>query len=196
MWRVAAEEFLVDDGWKLVEVPGGGHGQRQRSQWQRPPRRQHRADGRAGAGERPPRHGQQSAPVNGNGKRHHGPGPGAAADALLLGGVHGRGTGEAQGPQAEASVRHPLDVRVGARPRAEAGEGGSRPFCLATTHVSSPVTSPLQSPPTAPRRRGGLRLSPPRSGPGAGGWPSLPCSRRAARKCPGWPCRASQGRRS
>ena len=42
--------------------------------------------------------GRISAPVNGNG--HHEEADGAAAVAVLLGGVHGRGAGEAEGPQA------------------------------------------------------------------------------------------------
>ena len=43
-----------------------------------------------------------------------------AADAVPLGRVYGRGAGEAEAEQAEASACYPLDVRVGI----EAGTGG------------------------------------------------------------------------
>ena len=47
--EAASEEFLVDDGWKA----GGGRAGGRRGQRERPPRRRHRADGRAGPGHRP-----------------------------------------------------------------------------------------------------------------------------------------------
>ena len=57
-----------------------------------------------------------SSPVERPRHRQRSPrrGPGAAADAVLMGGVHGRGAGEAEGPGPQAPARHPLDVRVGA----------------------------------------------------------------------------------
>ena len=64
--EAASEEFLVDDGWKVVEVePEAVEGQRGR-----PPRRRHRADGRARPGHRPPRHGNGHAAVEVNGNGH------------------------------------------------------------------------------------------------------------------------------
>ena len=99
-------------------VPGGrrleggrGRAGSRRGQRQRTSRRQrHRAELRACAGQRPRRQRQRTP----------GRGPGAAAVAVLLGGVHGRGTGEAQGPQGEACSAVP--VRLGAG--VGAGEGG------------------------------------------------------------------------
>ena len=94
---------------------GDRRGQRQRDQGaprqrERAPRRhRHRADGGAGPGqrtpfqrphacpgqrERPPRQRQWQRPS----RRR----PRAAADAVLLGGVHGRGTGQVQGPGPQA----------------------------------------------------------------------------------------------
>ena len=42
--EASAEEYLVDDGWKVVAVGAGGR-QRQRGQRERSSRRRHRADG-------------------------------------------------------------------------------------------------------------------------------------------------------
>ena len=88
-----AEELLVDDGWKPVEVEpetiavnGNGHHERQR-----PPRR----------------------------------GPGGAAVAVLLGGVHGRGAGQAQGPQDPGPVTVPVRVGGGTGAGGRAGRRGT-----------------------------------------------------------------------
>ena len=110
--EATAEELLVDDGWKPVEIEpetvsvnGNGH------------------------------HDDLFGPTvklvldnghhaNGNGQRARAHfcqrnqrlprrGPGAAAVAILLGRVHGRGAGQAQETQEQASARDPLDVRVG-----------------------------------------------------------------------------------
>ena len=95
----------------------GDHcGQRQR-EWQRPPRRPVRADGRACAGQRPPRQRQRERDQ----RPPRGRGPGAAAVAVLLGRVHGR-AGEAEA-QREAPARKPLDVRVGDGAGAREGDG-------------------------------------------------------------------------
>ena len=72
-------------------------------------------------GERPRAHpGQQPAPYWIRGQRNQRlprrRGPGAAAVALLLGGVHGRGSGQAEAPGQQTPARDPLDVRVGAYP--------------------------------------------------------------------------------
>ena len=87
--EATAEEYLVDDGWKPVEVE------------------------------------PEAVEVNGNGHSDC-CGSGAAAVAVLLGGVHGRGAGEAEGPQPQGSARHPPDVRVGAERGTGAGEGAGR----------------------------------------------------------------------
>ena len=146
----AAEEFLVDDGWKVVEVEPeavDGLGQRQR-----PPRRRHRADGRAGPGHRPPRQRQRPRACPGQRERPQRRGPGAAADAVLLGGVHGRGAGQAQGPQPQGSARHPLDVRVGADRGTGAGGGVGRRGTLGrNTQGEVVATSAMASPCTAMR---------------------------------------------
>ena len=129
--EATAEELLVDDGWKLVEVEpetvavnGNGHHDAIGPTVELVP-----VSGQANG------NGHTPAPANGNGhhacpgQRQRPPrrGPGAAADALLLGRVHGRGAGEAQGPQAEAPARYPLDVRVGAHAGAGArGRAGRR----------------------------------------------------------------------
>ena len=118
--EATAEELLVDDGWKPVEVEpetvavngNGRHGQRSR---------RNRADGRAGTGQRPPRQRQWERDQRPPRRR----GPGAAAVAVLLGGVHGRGAGQAEAPQDQAPARDPLDVRVGAR-AGERGRAGRR----------------------------------------------------------------------
>ena len=112
-----AEELLVDDGWKVVEVEpetiavnGNGNGH-------------HDLFGPT----------VELVPVNWNGEqRPPRRDPGAAADAVLLGGVHGRGAGEAEGPGPQASARSHVPVRVGAGngagKRGGAGRrGGARP---------------------------------------------------------------------
>ena len=48
---------------------------------------------------------------------------GRATVAVLVGGVHGLGASEAQGPEPQAPARNPVPVRVGAHIRAEAGGG-------------------------------------------------------------------------
>ena len=75
---------------------GGGRGQRQRD---KRPSRCHRSDGRACPSQRPPRGGRRTA-----------------ADAVLLGRVHGRGAGQAEGSQAKAPAHNHVFVRVGVQP--------------------------------------------------------------------------------
>ena len=55
--------------------------------------------------------GHAAIPANGNG--HYDEAPEPQQTLFCLGAVHGRGAGEAQGPQPEAAARKPLDVRVG-----------------------------------------------------------------------------------
>ena len=87
-----------------------------------------------------------------NGQRPQRRGPGAAADAVLLGGVHGRGAGQAQGPQPQGSARHPLDVRVGADRGTGAGGGVGRRGTLGrNTQGEVVATSAMASPCTAMR---------------------------------------------
>ena len=62
--------------------------------------------------------GHASVPANGNGAPRPSRRSGAAAVPVLLGRVHGRGAGQAQGPQEQAPAGHPLHVRVGACRRA------------------------------------------------------------------------------
>ena len=50
--------------------------------------------------------------------------------------------------------------------------------------------SPPQSPPAVPAQPAGPPASHQGWRPATVGWPSLPCSRREARRCRGWPCRA------
>ena len=109
--EAAGEEYLVDDGWKSVEVEpeavavnGNGH---------------HDASDvgpsfELVAGQQRPRR-QRQRPRRG--------GPGAAAVAVLLGGVHGRGAGEAQGPQAAARFPVPVQVGAGLGERTGGGDG-------------------------------------------------------------------------
>ena len=71
--EASAEEYLVDDDWKAVEVEPeavavNGNGPTGPVQRQRPPRRRHRADGRAGPEQRPRNgNGHAAIPANGNG---------------------------------------------------------------------------------------------------------------------------------
>ena len=142
----ASEEFLVDDGWKVVEVEPetvlvNGNG--------------HHADGIGptvelvlDTGHYANGNGHAPAPVNGNG--HYDEAPEPQQNAVLLGGVHGRGAGQAQGPQPQGSARHPLDVRVGADCGTGAGERAGRRETLdrntqgevvATSAMASPCTT-------------------------------------------------------
>ena len=123
--EASAEEYLVDDDWKVggvepeaVEVNGNGangNGHHdmtasgRRSSWsggQWPRARQRKR-------ETATRLSLSTGTVTSDES------PGAAADAVLLGRVHGRGAGEAQGPQPQAPARKRVPVRVGAEP----GEG-------------------------------------------------------------------------
>ena len=115
--EATAEELLVDDGWKPIEslprtgcgvdpeaLGFNGNGQRQRQH----SRHRNRADGRAGGGQRPPRKRERPCARPGQREREQRPprrGPRAVRQwriAVLLGAVHGRGAGEAQGSQASA----------------------------------------------------------------------------------------------
>ena len=96
-----SEELLVDDGWKVVEVEpetvsvnGNGNGH---------------YDGIGPTGELVPVNAQPGT-ANGPGQRQRPRrrGPGAAAVAVLLGGVHGRGAGQAEGPQDPGLVTVPV----------------------------------------------------------------------------------------
>ena len=119
-----AEELLVDDDWKVVEVEPetiavNGNGPPR-------PRRRHRANGRAGPGQRPTR--QRPCACPGQRERERPPrgGPGAAAVAVLLGGVHGRGAGQAQGPGRQDPGPVTVPVRVGGGTGARGGAGRRR----------------------------------------------------------------------
>ena len=118
--ETAAEELLVDDGWRVVEVEpeaiavnGNGKGHQD-------------ADGIGLTVELVP----AKVHANGNGERPRAcPGQwqrslrrcrGAAAVAVLLGGVHGR-AGQAQEPQGQDSGSVPIPLRVGG------GTGAGRP---------------------------------------------------------------------
>ena len=93
---------------------GGCPGQRERPprQWQWARDHRHRADGRAGLGQRAPPQRERPCACPGQWERPPRRGPGAAAVAVLLGGVHGRGAGEAEGPpQGPGNV--PIPVRLG-----------------------------------------------------------------------------------
>ena len=89
-------------GGRRLEAGRGGAGdrrsERERGQRQWPPRR-HRSDGRAGPGQRSPLQWERSRSRKGERQRPPRRGPRAPAVAVLLGGVHGRGAGEAEGPQ-------------------------------------------------------------------------------------------------
>ena len=146
--EASAEEYLVDDGWKPVEVEPetvlvNGNG--------------HHADGIGPTVELVLdtghyANGNGHAAVPGQRERPQRRGPGAAADAVLLGGVHGRGAGQAQGPQPQGSARHPLDVRVGADCGTGAGErAGRRETLDRNTQGEVVATSAMASPCTAMR---------------------------------------------
>ena len=115
-----AEEYLVDDDWKVVEVEPeaiGVNGNGHHATWQRSRRHGHRADGRVGPWQWPrtrqrKREWPRGCPCQR--ERSQRRDPGAAADAVLLGRVHGRGIGETQGPQPQAAARKRVPVRVGA----------------------------------------------------------------------------------
>ena len=120
--ETTAEELLVDDGWKASgNRAGDSPGQRERQARQRSPRHQrHRADGRAGPGQRTRSRKRQRLPRRG---------PGAVRQwriAVLLGGVPSRGTCRVQGPQEQTPVSDPLDVRVGDDAGTAAREGAGR----------------------------------------------------------------------
>ena len=123
-----AEELLVDDGWKVVEIEPetisvNGNG--------------HHANGGDAIGIGPtvelvPVNGHTNGNGNGHcarpGQRQRAPRrrAGGAAVAVLLGGVHGRGAGQAEA-QRQAAARDPLDVRVGDDAgRAARGRAGRR----------------------------------------------------------------------
>ena len=96
--EAVAEEYLVDDGWKAVEVEpeavavnGNGHA----------------ANGVGPSVELVMGNGHAAVPVNGNGHRDEA--PETQADAVLLGRVHGRRAGEAEG--AAAASRSPPPSR-------------------------------------------------------------------------------------
>ena len=129
--EASAEEYLVDDDWKVVEVEP--EGQRQRGQqpapyWirgQRPPRRRHRADGRARPGQWPP-HKRERPRGDSRQRQRERPqrrGSGAAAVALLLGRVHGRRAGQAQGPGRQDPGPVTVPLRVGGGTGAGGGAG-------------------------------------------------------------------------
>ena len=109
--QASAEEYLVDDGWKLAEVDPETV----------------EVNGIGPTVELVLGNGHAAIPANGNGHGHQG-GPGAAAVAVLMGGVHGRGAGEAQGPQQQAPACNHLDVRVGAQSGAGSGAGRRGPL--------------------------------------------------------------------
>ena len=110
-----AEELLVDDDWKAVEVEPeavavNGNG--------------HHANGNGHEAIGPT---VELVPVNGPTRQRERPprrGPGAAAVAVPLGRVHGGGAGEAQGPQDPGPVTVP--VRVGGGTGAGGGGGVNR----------------------------------------------------------------------
>ena len=118
----------VPGGRRLEGRRGGAGGHR--CQRQRPSR-SHRADGRAGPGQRPPRKRERERPRGDSRQRQRERaqrpprgGPGAAAVALLLGGVHGRGGGQAQRPGRQDPGPVTVPVRVGGG--AGAGRGAGR----------------------------------------------------------------------
>ena len=117
-----AEELLVDDGWKVVEIEPetisvNGNG--------------HHANGNGNGHHDPfdigptvelvPANGH----ANGNGQRPPRRNPGAAAVAVLLGRVHGRRAGQAQGPQDPGSVTVPVRVGGGTGAGGRAGRRGT-----------------------------------------------------------------------
>ena len=104
-------------------------------------------DGRAGPGQRasPQRERPRARP----GQRERPPrrGPGAAAVAVLLGGVHGRGAGEAEGPGPQASARSHVPVRLGAGNGAgKRGGAGRRGALGRNTQGEVVATSVMASP--------------------------------------------------
>ena len=104
-----AEEYLVDYGWMLVDVEAAAA----RVNGNRHPTPS--ASGRRSSL-------SLATGIMTTGRDPRG-GPRATAVSAFVGGVrgvHGRGAGQAQGPQPQAPAHHPLDVRVGADP------GGSR----------------------------------------------------------------------
>ena len=123
---------------------GDGLGQRER-EWQRPPRRpvRHRADGRACAGQRPPRQRQRERDQRPPRRR-----AGGAAVALLLGRVHGRGADEAEGSQGQAAARNPVPVRVG--DGAGTGEGDGRRGALDRSSRGGAVAASTAASPGSP----------------------------------------------
>ena len=109
----------MDDGWKPVEVEPEAVGINGNG---------HHADGIGptvelvlDTGHHANGNGHAAVEVNGNGPHDE-----ATEPQQTLGGVHGRGASEAEGPQAEASVRHPLDIRVGTDRGTGAGERAGR----------------------------------------------------------------------
>ena len=140
--EAASEEFLVDDGWKVVEVepeaaPVNGNGHHADGIG---------ADGRARPGHRPPRQRERTRSRRGQRERPQRRGPGAAAVAVLLGGVHGRGAGQAEGPGPQAPARSHVPVRVGAGDGAgKRGRAGRRGALGRSTQGEVVATSELVS---------------------------------------------------
>ena len=127
--EAVSEEHLVDDSWKTAEIEpetvevhtNGSNGNGHHANGIGPTRG-------VGPGERP-----RARPGQRERERPPRQGPGAAAVAVLLGGVHGRGAGEAQGPGPEGAAHNRVPVRLGAGHGERARGGAGRPVCLATT---------------------------------------------------------------
>ena len=66
---------------------------------------------------------------------------GKAADAVLLGRVHGRGAGQAQNPQPEAKARSRVPVRVGVHLGAGSGDGYGRRGALGRSEKREAVAA-------------------------------------------------------
>ena len=143
--ETAAEELLVDDGWKVVEIEpeavevngNGANGNGHHDAIgigptvELVPVNGHKVNGNGHA----PAPGQweRSRPRGDSGQRQRsqrqrtprGRSPGAAAVAVLLGRVHGRGAGQAEAPQGPGPVPVPLRVGGGTGAGGRAGRRGA-----------------------------------------------------------------------
>ena len=126
--EASAEEYLVDDGWKVVEAEPeaapvnslpltgfGGNGHHEGGIG--PTVELVLASGHHTSGDGHAAVEVDSLPRTGyGGNGHDDEALGGAADAVLLGRVHVRGAGEAQGPGPQGPARNPVPVRLGAYP--------------------------------------------------------------------------------
>ena len=130
--EAAGEEYLVDDGWKALEVEpetveANGNGR-------------HTANGIEPSVELVLGNGHAAIPVNGtgSGNGHYDEAPEPQQTLFSWAEVHGRGGGQAQGPQPQAPALVAIPVRLGAGVGERTGGGAGRRGALTATTQGRP----------------------------------------------------------